>query len=275
MLVTLTTLLSFNGTNGDDAAGDDAANSLTVSTDGSTLYGMTPGGGANGDGTIFSIPATGGTPTTLLSFDGTNGDDPGGSLTLSGSTLYGMTYEGGANEDGNVFSIPVTGGAPTILASFDGTNGAPDGSLTLSGSTLYGMTSEGGANGGPLGDGTIFSIPVTGGTPTTLFSFNGTDGRLPYGDLTLSGSTLYGMATFGGANNDGTIFSIPVTGGTPTTLLSFNGTNGQWPYGDLTLSGSTLYGMTWLARISHHVEGWRGFLAWGAGCERAGTVAGG
>ena len=48
---------------------------------------------ANGDGTIFSIPVTGGTPTTLLSFNGTNGEHPDGNLTLSadGSTLYGMT----------------------------------------------------------------------------------------------------------------------------------------------------------------------------------------
>ena len=53
--------------------------------------------------------------------------------------------------------------------------------------------------------------------------------RHPYGSLTLSGSTLYGMTTYGGANNDGTIFSIPVTGGTPTTLLSFNGTDGEAP----------------------------------------------
>ena len=52
---------------------------------------MTEDGGANGDGTIFSIPVTGGTPTTLLSFNGTNGEYPFGSLTLSGSTLYGMT----------------------------------------------------------------------------------------------------------------------------------------------------------------------------------------
>ena len=56
---------------------------------------MTTHGGANGDGTIFSIPVTGGTPTTLLSFNGTNGAYPEGSLTLSGSTLYGMTYQAG------------------------------------------------------------------------------------------------------------------------------------------------------------------------------------
>ena len=56
---------------------------------------------------------TGGTPTTLLSFNGTNGEYPHGGLTLSGSTLYGMTYHGGANDDGTIFSIPVTGGTPT------------------------------------------------------------------------------------------------------------------------------------------------------------------
>ncbi|HEV3137270.1 MAG TPA: choice-of-anchor tandem repeat GloVer-containing protein [Pirellulales bacterium] len=70
-----------------------------------TLYGMTAYGGANNDGNIFSIPVTGGTPTTLLSFNGTNGRQPLGSLTLSGSTLYGMTFEGGANNDGTVFSL--------------------------------------------------------------------------------------------------------------------------------------------------------------------------
>ena len=127
------------------------------------------------------------------------------------------------------------------------------GSLTLSGSTLYGMTAAGGAN----GDGTIFSIPVTGGTPTTLFSFDGTHGTNASGSLTLSGSTLYGMTEGGGTYSDGTIFSIPVTGGTPTTLFSFDGTHGESPGGSLTLSGSTLYGMTgrwWCQYLWHDFQ---------------------
>jgi uncharacterized repeat protein (TIGR03803 family) len=100
------------------------------------------------------------------------------------------------------------------------------------------MTNEGGVN----DEGTIFSIPVTGGTPTILFDFDFTHGGYPLGDLTLSGSTLYGMTDFGGVNDDGVIFSIPVTGGTPTTLFNFDGTHGILPCGNLTLSGSTLYG---------------------------------
>ena len=85
---------------------------------------------------------------------------------------------------------------------------------------------------------------MTGGSPTTLFSFSGLNGASATGSLTLSGSTLYGMTFGGGTYGDGTIFSIPVTGGSPTTLLSFNGTNGQYPFGGLTLGGSTLYGTT-------------------------------
>ena len=57
---------------------------------------------------------------------------------------------------------------------------------------------------------------------------------IPWGSLTLSGSTLYGMTEYGGANKEGTIFSVPVTGGTPTILFSFDGTNGSHPRGGLT-----------------------------------------
>ena len=162
------------------------------------------------------------TLTTLTSFNSSGGIFPRDSLTLSGSTLYGTTINGGPNGNGTVFSLPVTGGTPTTLGSFNNsTNGSvPDSNLTLSGSTFYGTT----YNGGAAGDGTVFSIPMTGGTPTTLASFNSSSGANPNGGVTLGGSTLYGMAWTGGANNDGTIFSVPVTGGTPTTLFSFDGT---------------------------------------------------
>ena len=82
------------------------------------------------------------------------------------------------------------------LASFNSSNGKyPVGGLTLSGNILYGTTEVGGAS----GCGTVFSLPVSGGSPTVLASFNGSNGRLPAG-LTLSadGSTLYGTTTEGG-----------------------------------------------------------------------------
>jgi uncharacterized repeat protein (TIGR03803 family) len=239
---TLTTLGSFNNADGNGPSGN-----LTLV--GSTLYGTTVYGGANGlgngDGTVFSIPVTGGVPSTVVSLNGTNGANPYSGLTLSGSTLYGPAYDDGANGWGTVFSVPVAGGSATVLHAFsnintDGT--VPYGGLAVGGTTLYGTTYGGGANGW----GTVFSMPLTGGNPTILFSFNATSGENPFSNLTISGSTLFGTTSGGGAFGDGTVFSIPVTGGTPKILFSFNGTNGQNPYGTLTLIGSTLYGTTQL-----------------------------
>jgi uncharacterized repeat protein (TIGR03803 family) len=177
---------------------------LTLS--GSTLYGMTYSGGSNNDGMIFSVPVSGGTATTLLSFSGTNGSVPAGDLTLSGSTFYGMTRTGGANGDGTIFRINTDGSGFQDLLSFSGTNGNTPfyGSLTLSGSTLYGMTELGGI----LGRGNIFSINTDGSDYDDLLDFNGTNGGGPYGSLTLSGSTLYGMTTAGGSNDAGNVFAL-------------------------------------------------------------------
>ena len=44
-------------------------------------------------------------------------------------------------------------------------------------------------------------------TFTTLLSFSGSNGSNPYGGLTVSGSTLYGMTSQGGSSDDGTVFS--------------------------------------------------------------------
>jgi uncharacterized repeat protein (TIGR03803 family) len=212
-------------------------------------------GPGTGDGTIFSIPTTGGLPTVLFYCYEPQVDCPAGELTVSGTILYGLSPWGGAFGGGAIFSIPTNGGTPNILFSFDGTHGAsPYGKLTLSGSTFYGMTCYGGNGfdgGGYSGSGTIFCIPVTGGSPTILYYFDGARGSYPFGSLTLSGSTLYGM-TAGAAGGEntlprggyGTIFSIPTSGGTPTVLFHFEGTHGANPTGSLILSGSTLYGMT-------------------------------
>ncbi len=234
-------LFSFSGTDGNVPSGD-----LTLS--GSTLYGTAGGGGTDGYGTIFNISTTGGSLHTVLSFSGGNGQSPMGSLTLSGSTLYGMT-SGAPNGNGTIFSVNTDGSGFQSLLSFSGTDGKnPMGNVTLSSSTLYGMTSEGGAK----GDGNIFSVKTDGSGFQNLVSFTGISGanpgEFPAGSLTLSGSTLYGMTGWGGANNDGTVFSISTTGGSLHNLLSFTGSSGAYlgatPLGNLTLIGSTLYGMT-------------------------------
>jgi len=235
------TLASFNGT-GAGTNGQNPKGSLLLI--GSTLYGTTESGGPNNDGTVFSVPVTGGTPTVLATFDGTHGANPFGSLILISGTLYGTTSAGGTNSDGAIFSLPVGGvaggGAPTLLASFNGTNGTgPLGSLILSGSTLYGTASEAGANGG----GTVFSVTLTG-TLTRLASFDAAHGQVPTGSLLLSGGKLYGTTEAGGPFGFGVVFSLPVAGGTPTVLAAFNPASSgpSNPKGSLILVGSTLYG---------------------------------
>src|SRR6202021_1801876 len=97
------------------------------------------------------------------------------------------TDAGGANGDGTVFEIDKTAhgyaSTPTILVSFNGANGyGPRGSLlSAAKGHLFGTTASGGAN----GDGTVFEIAKTAhgyaSTPTTLVSFDGTNGREPVG----------------------------------------------------------------------------------------------
>ena len=213
---------------------------------GSILYGTA----TSGVGTVFSVPLGGGTPALRTMFSGATGTPafPEGNLMVSGSTLYGTSAGGGANSWGTVFSLPLAGGGPTVLASFAGLNGEyAAGPLVRSGNTLYGTTMLGGPgfNGTQYsGYGTVFSVPVTGGAPTVLASFNGANGYEPQTGVVIVGNTLYGTTQSGGAYNEGTIFSVPITGGTPTVLASFNGANGEYPYSGLTLSGHMLYGTT-------------------------------
>jgi uncharacterized repeat protein (TIGR03803 family) len=122
----------------------------------------------------------------------------------------------------------------------------------LSGTTLYGATIAGGNGGNGKGKGIIFSVGTDGTGYRVLLSFTGTGGSAsgssPEGNLSLCGTTLYGMTFSGGADNDGVIFSLGTDGTNYQNVLSFTGVGGsaigQYPQGSLTLSGTTLYGMT-------------------------------
>jgi uncharacterized repeat protein (TIGR03803 family) len=240
-----TVLYSFAGGTTDGAY---PFGSLTQGSDGN-LYGMTPSGGANGDGVVFKITLSG-TETVLYSFTGGTADGslPYGSLIqASDGNFYGMTVSGGANGRGTVFKVTASG-TETLLHSFAGatTDGAgPGGSLIqVSNGTFYGMTPSGGAN----GDGVVFKITPSG-AETVLYSFAGgtTDGASPTGSLIqASDGNLYGVAQNGGASAKGAIFAITPSGA-ETVLYSFAGgaTDGANPEGNLIqTSDGNFYGMT-------------------------------
>jgi uncharacterized repeat protein (TIGR03803 family) len=205
------------------------------------------------------IAANAQTFTTLASFDGTNGEEPIGSLVqgLNGN-FYGTTYVGGANctSDGGcgtVFEI-TAGGKLTTLYSFCSQPNCTDGEIPAGGLVLatngnfYGTT----GSGGTTGAGTFFRI-TSAGKLTTLYSFcsqpNCTDGKGP-GALVQSpaNGNFYGTTFSSGANNEGTIFEI-TPAGKLTTLYSFcsqpNCTDGKSSYGALVqATNGSFYGTT-------------------------------
>ncbi len=181
---------------------------------------MASDGGSADGGTIFKLNTDGSGFGVLHSFAGSDGQCPQDSLTLVGSTLYGMTFDVGVNNPaGTIFKINTDGTGFSVLHTFAGGSSdglAPNGSLILAGSDLYGMTGEGGSS----NMGTLFKIGLDGSDFSVLHSFQGgSDGRMPWADLTLSGSTLYGMTGAGGTNDVGTIFSLAVTVPEPSTLV--------------------------------------------------------
>jgi uncharacterized repeat protein (TIGR03803 family) len=213
------------------------------------LFGTTWEGGTYGDGTVFEIAAGSTTPTTLVSFNGTNGDQPFyDSLTLDSSgNLYGTTYQGGSNDDGTVFEIKAGTSSLTTLATFTGTNGAnPQGGVALDAAgDVFGTTRAGGSK----SDGTIFEVKAGTNSVTTLATFTGANGATPEGAIALDANGDIFGTTEGynsAAYSNGTVFELPAGSTTITTLFGFSGSNGANPYGGVTLGGSgNLYGTTY------------------------------
>jgi uncharacterized repeat protein (TIGR03803 family) len=267
---TLITLVTFNGTNGEDPTG-----ALIADATGN-LFGTTSGGGANSNGTVFEVAKTAGgyasIPTILYSFcaeiNCTDGRDPLAGLladtagNLFGTTCLGTTIPGGANFGGTVFELVNNGGSSytfKTLANFNGINGpsSPCANAVLiadASGNLFGTLAAGGPLSGSFGG--VFEIAkIPGGyasSPTILYSFcaktNCTDGANPAGLFADADGNLFGTTTFGGATNDGTVFELVNNGGgsyTLTTLVTFNGSNGANPNGTLIADAAgNLFGTT-------------------------------
>jgi uncharacterized repeat protein (TIGR03803 family) len=204
---TFTTLVSFTGTNGFEPW-----SSLTQASDGN-FYGTTFFGGdlskcgSSGCGTIFKMTPSG-TLTTIYSFSGSDGLNPGPLVQGSDGNFYGMT--------------------PCSIGSFHGTAFSPGAVLTCD------------------GPGSVFKVSPSG-MLVTLHIFNGADGWAPLGGLVQAGDgNFYGTTVVGGAYNQGTVFKITPTG-VLTTLHSFSGPDGGGPEGGLVqASDGNFYGTTYL-----------------------------
>jgi uncharacterized repeat protein (TIGR03803 family) len=154
----LTLLHSFGQSSSD---GFGPTTPLTLAKNGN-LYGTTPSGGANNDGTVFMLTPAGAF-TDLHDFDETDGRSPSGLVQATDGNFYGSTAYGGANDtDGTTFEMTPEGQV-TTLHNFGGSDGTNPSSLIQdTGGAIYGITSAGGDLDcdPPNGCGTIFSLNV-------------------------------------------------------------------------------------------------------------------
>ena len=264
---TITTLATFNGSNGDGPTGG-----LIMDNSGN-LYGTTDSGGAAGYGTVFEVARGSGTITTLANFNGSKGTNPffsGARLIMDSSgNLYGTKNWDGTNM-GTVFEVAKGSGTITTLATFNGNNGAlPIAGLIMDTSgNLYGTTRYGGEAWDPAlphssGYGTVFEVAVGSGTVTTLAAFSGSNGAGPETGLIMDSSgNLYGCTTWGGlgwhptsqppwVSGSGTVFELAASSGSLVTLASVNNVSeNPTCFGTLVMDSSgNLYGTTYTDRL--------------------------
>jgi uncharacterized repeat protein (TIGR03803 family) len=208
-----------------------------------------------GCGTVFRV-TTSGEEKVLYEFEGSkDGESPVGALVAAGGVLYGVTTSGGANGAGTVFAIDSTSGKHRVLHSFKGGSDGelPEGALQIFNGTLYGTTPFGGSpcSSYQPGCGTIFQV-TRSGEERVIHRFAGEpDGTLPFGDLLIVNSRIYGTTTAGGSGCDrhgwpygcGTVFTA-TTSGEERLLYRFKGSPDGWaplaqPH---LLYGTTQYG---------------------------------
>jgi uncharacterized repeat protein (TIGR03803 family) len=252
--VTETVLLNFQG--GNDGS---APKGTLVAGPGNVFYGTTSQGGANGNGTVFSLTKQGGkwTKTIIHNFTGADGGDPSGALLLgSDGALYGSAG-GGQFGKGVVFQLkpPASAGAPwtetpifNFPAIYPNALTEPTALIGDPSTGFYGTTEYGGSgpctiyNGGnppiPSGCGTVYTLVQTSPgnwTQTIIYNFQDSrsDGKNAGALIVGANGTLYGTTYDGGRgpSNDcpfgcGIVYSL-THGSTPgswteTVLTAFN-----------------------------------------------------
>jgi uncharacterized repeat protein (TIGR03803 family) len=209
------------------------------------LYGVTPAGGAFGNGTLFKLD-TSGQFSLLHSFqESVDGSAPAAALVRgSDGALYGSTSKGGPSGAGTLFKFDANG----IFHLLHGFRASVDGStprtrlVRASDGALYGTTPLGGA----LGGGTIFKLDAGDGFVLLHTFGTALDGMYPDAELAEGAdAALYGTTNGGSLLGSGGVFRIDADGQF-TLLHSFNSArDGAYPRAPLRRGADAgLYGTT-------------------------------
>jgi len=210
---------------------------LTRTPDG-YYYGTTSSGGAYQRGTIYRSGA--GTVTTVVSFDGTNGDHPvGGVIRGSDGNLYGVTKAGGAAGHGTFFQLTPQGQLTAYPFQLQDDSVPQSGLVQAVDGNFYGMASRGTSTGA-----LVYRVTPQGViTLVNAFDFQeGTDSQEPL--CRGADGALYGTTSDGGTQHRGTAFKVTLAG-EYTRLASFDSFAGYYPGSGLVLaSDGNFYGTT-------------------------------
>jgi uncharacterized repeat protein (TIGR03803 family) len=254
---TITVLYSFTG----QADGGNPDSGITMSS-GGNLYGATATGGANGDGTIFELPAGSNAVNLIYSFTYSDVNDsfPNFPLTVdSQGDVFGTMAAGGAAGEGSVYEIVQGSDELSILGAFnapspgDFSGDDPNGGLLLNNAgQLFGTT----VGGGTAGFGTVFQLATSPAPALSSFTINGGAAQRSMDTLlTLvfsqpvnlnNGVTLMERATGGGSPTPITFTPTSSDGGITWNFTFPNYEGGSLPNGvyDLALNADEISGGT-------------------------------
>jgi uncharacterized repeat protein (TIGR03803 family) len=187
------------------------------------LYGSTYEGGDDsgcfeGCGTVFELsPDDKGWSEQVIhvfSPNSSDGELPAGVVFGLDGALYGTSEGGGVNDHGTVFETTyskTSGWSTTVLYSFgqsySGDVFPPQASVVMHDGSLYGTATYGGEYNYYGG---VFKLSKSSDgvwSDTVLYSFNGTTGDSPEGDLLLQGGLFYGTSRLGG-DNSGLVYAV-------------------------------------------------------------------
>ncbi len=174
------------------------------------LYGTTSDGGASGGGAVYQLsPSGSGWTENVLTYI-SDSRAVGGVVMDGQGNLFGVTCCGRSyDRPGVVFELTPSNGSWTfnVLYAFDSSGYGPEWSPTLDAAGNVYDTSIGT---GLFSEGEVFKLtPSNGGWTYTSVSFDGSNGKDPYGSVILDAAgNIYGTANGGGnglCNIDGSM----------------------------------------------------------------------
>jgi uncharacterized repeat protein (TIGR03803 family) len=215
--ITLTTLVTFDGTNGYLPQSD-----LVQGKDGN-FYGTLSYGGWHDLGTLFRMSPDG-KCVILVTFDGENGSHPDSLIQGKDGNFYGTTLQGGPSGDGSVFKM-TPDGTITTLTTFSAyiTGFGPGCLLEGKDGNFYGVANDG----GPHDEGAVFKMAPKGEL-SILFAFDKIHGSKPWGLTQDENGDLYGNTSQGTPGMNGAPYRLTLTGqlSTPATPPGNKNTSG-------------------------------------------------